>query len=78
MASEYNNYLWSKTYDHDERIKCFQTLAEIKKKLKSTEEEYLNVSMVEGRAHKNAWKRIEIFTAEYKKEYERCKEIIKY
>jgi hypothetical protein len=63
---------------YEERIKCFQKLAEIQKNLQSTDQEYLTVSSTEGTAHENAWKRMECFTKEYKKEYELCEKIVKY
>lgn len=77
-------YLWSKptpprllTCVYEERIKCFQKLAEIQKNLQSADEEYANVSSKEG-FHENAWKRMELFTTEYKKEYALCEKIMKY
>jgi hypothetical protein len=63
---------------YDERIKCFQTLIELQKNLKSADEEYLTVSIAEGTAHENAWKRMELYTSQYKKEYELCEIIMKY
>lgn len=76
--------LWSKPTApspmniYDERIKCFKKLIEIQENLKSSDNEYLTVSSIEGKAHENAWKRMECFTAEYKKEYELCEKIMKY
>lgn len=63
---------------YDERIKCLQKLAEIQQNLKSTDKEYINVSIIEGKTHDNALNRMECFTKEYKKEYELCEKIIKY
>ena len=63
---------------YEERIKCLQKLAEIQKNLKSADEEYANVSIIEGKPHKNALNRMEIHIAEYKKEYELCEKIIKH
>lgn len=63
---------------YEERIKCFQKLAEIQKNLKASDEEYINVSCIEGKPHENAWKCMELHTAEYKKEYELCEKIMKY
>jgi hypothetical protein len=63
---------------YDERIKCFQKLAELQKNLQSADNEYLNVSIAEGTAHENALKRMETFTSQYKKEYELCEKIMKY
>ena len=78
-------FLWSKptalvprTCIYTERIKCFEKLAEIQKNLKSADEEYANVSTIEGEEHKNAWNRMETHTKEYRKEYELCEKIMKY
>ncbi len=57
---------------YDERIKCLQNLIEIQKNLKSTDDEYLTVSMIEGKPHNNALDRLEALTNLYKKEYDRC------
>jgi hypothetical protein len=78
-------FLWSKptalvphTCIYTERIKCFEKLAEIQKNLKSADEEYVNVSVIEGKSHENAWNRMEAHTKEYRKEYELCEKIMKY
>jgi len=63
---------------YEERIKCFQKLTEIQKNLQAADNEYINVSIAEGTAHENALKRMELFTAQYKKEYEMCEIIMKY
>lgn len=63
---------------YEERIKCFQKLIEIQKNLKLSDEEYVNVSIIEGESHKNALNRMEVYTKEYKKEYELCEKIMKY
>ena len=87
MSSIYESIksLWSKpepaqpkTSIYEERIKCFQKLAEIQKNLQAADNEYINVSIAEGTAHENALKRMELFTAQYKKEYEMCEIIMKY
>jgi hypothetical protein len=79
--------LWSNTVKpapiprtcvYEERIKCFQKLTEIQKNLKAADEEYANVSTIEGTAHENALKRMELHTTEYRKEYELCEKIMKY
>jgi hypothetical protein len=62
---------------YTERIKCFEKLAEIQKNLQAADKEYVNVSIIEGEPHKNAWNRMELHTAEYRKEYELCEKIIK-
>ena len=62
---------------YDVRIECFQKLAEIQKNLKAADEEYATVSSIEG-FHENAWKRMECYTKEYRKEYELCEKIMKY
>ena len=63
---------------YSERIKCFKTLAEIQKNLQAADNEYITVSIMEGTTHENALKRMETFTAQYKKEYELCEKIMKY
>jgi hypothetical protein len=63
---------------YDERIKCYETLSKIQQNLKNADEEYVRVSTIEGTNHENALKRIEIFTTEYRKEYELCEKIMKY
>jgi hypothetical protein len=63
---------------YEERIKCFQKLIELQKNLKLSDEEYVNVSLIEGKTHENAWKRMDIYNKEYKKEYELCEKIMKY
>lgn len=63
---------------YEERIKCFNKLIEIQKNLKSADEEYVNVSIIEGKGHENAWNRMEAYTKEYRNEYERCEKIIKH
>jgi DNA anti-recombination protein RmuC len=63
---------------YDERIKCYDTLSKIQQNLKNADEEYVRVSTIEGTNHKNALKRIEILTTEYRKEYELCEKIMKY
>jgi hypothetical protein len=63
---------------YTERIKCFEKLAQIQKNLQAADKEYVNVSVIEGEPHKNALNRMELHTAEYKKEYELCEKIMKY
>ncbi len=62
---------------YTERVECFTKLAEIQLKMKAADEEYITVSMIEGKEHKNAYNRLEYHTSEYRKEYKRCKEIIR-
>jgi hypothetical protein len=63
---------------YTERIKCFEKLAQIQKNLQASDNEYVTVSTIEGEPHKNAWNRMELHTAEYRKEYELCEKIMKY
>ena len=63
---------------YDVRIECFQKLIELQKTLKSTDDEYLTVSAIEGKGHENAWNRMECLTKEYRKEYELCEKVMKY
>lgn len=62
---------------YDQRIKCLEKLVEFQKEMKYRDEEYVNVSSIEG-SHKNAWKHLELLTNEYNKEYNRCEKILKY
>lgn len=62
---------------YEERIKCFQKLIEIQKNLQYADQEYINVSCIEGKSHENAWKCMECFTKEYRKEYELCEKTMK-
>ena len=78
QASKHQPQPQPKLCIYEERIKCFQKLAEIQKNLKSTDDEYLNVSIIEGKGHENAWNRMECYNKEYKKEYELCEKIMKY
>ncbi len=76
-------YVKSKFYSkestiYDERIKCFEKLIELQRWLKSSDEEYVQVSTIEGKPHTNAYNRIECYTKDYKREYELCEKIIKY
>lgn len=63
---------------YEKRIKCFNKLIELQTFIKSADEEYITVSSIEGKPHENAWKRMETYTKEYKKEYELCEKIMKY
>jgi hypothetical protein len=85
MSSIYESIksLWSKPTEpklciYTERIKCFKTLAEIQKNLQAADNEYITVSIMEGTTHENALKRMELYTSQYKKEYELCEKIMKY
>ena len=51
---------------------------QLQKDLQSADNEYINVSIAEGTAHENALKRMELYTSQYKKEYELCEKIMKY
>ncbi len=62
---------------YNERIKCFQTLIALQKNLELSENEYINVSIIEGKTHTNALSRMEAYNAKYKKEYTLCEKIIK-
>ena len=63
---------------YEQRNDCFKTLSLIQEQLKSTDEEYVRISSIEGKAHKNAYDRLEGLTIEYRKEYKFCEKIIKY
>jgi hypothetical protein len=44
--------------------------------MKSSGEEYINVSLIEGKQHKNAYDRLEYYTREYNKILKQCHRII--
>lgn len=63
---------------YEQRIDCLKHLISLQEQLKSTDEEYWSVSSYEGKAHKDAYERLEGLTSEYRKEYKFCEKIINY
>ena len=62
---------------YDERLECFKKLAHLQKQIKYADEQYVTVSLIEGKTHENALNCMEVYTKEYKKEYDLCEKIIK-
>lgn len=63
---------------YEQRIKCFEILSKLQKDIKLADNEYINVSIIEGKVHENALNRMELYTKEYRKEYGLCEKIMKY
>jgi hypothetical protein len=63
---------------YEQRIDCLKSLISLQEQIKSTDEEYFRISSIEGKAHKNAYERLEGLTSEYRKEYKFCEKIINY
>ena len=62
---------------YTKRLECFEMMIDNTKLQHSTDEEYLNVSMIEGKSHINAYNRLELLQKEYKNIYKNCEKIIK-
>jgi hypothetical protein len=63
---------------YEERIKCFEKLAQLQKNLQAADKKYVNISTTEGKTPPYAQDIMEHCTKEYKKEYELCEKIMKY
>jgi hypothetical protein len=72
------NSVISNTSVYDERIECFKKLAHLQKQIKYADEQFVTVSLIEGKTHENAQNCMEVYTKEYRKEYELCEKIMKY
>ena len=48
-----------------------------KKQLKYADEQYISISSIKGKARENALQCMELYTVQYKKEYEQCEQIMK-
>lgn len=70
MITDYLSSLWSKP-TINKRIKCLQKLIAIETKIESEGSEFVRTSSTESEMNYRQ------FALLYKKEYERCKEIIK-
>ncbi len=68
----------SKSCIYEERIKCFQKLAEIQMNLQLADKEYHTTLSIEEKAHENTYNLMETYTKQYKNEYELCEKIMKY
>ena len=58
------------------RLDCLKKLTEIEERLQRTGNEYITVCLHEGK-HDNAESRLSLYTAEYKKEYARCEDVLR-
>lgn len=59
------------------RIDCLNKLANIQGNLRWADEEYSNVSIIEGKAHKSALNLMEVATKEYRDTWDKCEGIIR-
>jgi hypothetical protein len=61
---------------YEKRVKCWEKLNAIQKRIERTEDEYITVSLAEGKTHENALNRLGIYRKEYNDLYEQCKNIL--
>ena len=59
------------------RLQCLNALTKIEEDRSSSESEYTTVTSQGFEQHTNAYRRMERYSAEYKKVYEECKELLK-
>ena len=80
LKSIYNALLCKKVEPtksiYERRIECFQKMIELQKVISETDEEYLTVSMIEGK-HENAFKVLGCCQHEYRNLYSKCGALIK-
>lgn len=62
---------------YEKRIDCLARLLDNQRITKVTDNEYLTVSIAEGKPHENALNRLGIYQTDYKRTYEQCKDILK-
>ena len=62
---------------YKQRIDCLKNLARIQDDLRRADEEYVTVSLIEGKGHENAMKRMEAATKEYQNTWDKCEGIIR-
>lgn len=62
---------------YKKRIDCLNNLVRIQGNLRWADEEYSNVSIIEGKPHKSALNLMEVSTKEYRDTWEKCEAIIK-
>ncbi len=60
------------------KIKCLEKLLSLEKKINEIGNEYVKISLIEGKSHENALNRLEIYQKEYKSTYEKCEQYLKY
>ena len=61
---------------YNKRLYCFNELSKCTESMKTADEEYIKVSLIERKEHINAYERLEYYTTEYKKIYKQCYHII--
>ena len=62
---------------YDQRIECLERMLELQKDAKATDEQYVNVTSVEGKCHDDAWRRLEHYQGQYRLTYAACENILK-
>jgi hypothetical protein len=62
---------------YKQRIDCLNDLVRIQENLRAADEEYVTVSLAEGKGHENAMKRMELATKEYRNTWDKCEAIIR-
>lgn len=63
--------------EQEKRIECLEKMLDIQKRIQRTDDEYITVSLAEGKTHENALNRLGIYQKEYKNLYEQCKNVLK-
>lgn len=62
---------------YEKRIRCLTRMLDNQRIMQNTDNEYINVSLIEGKTHENALHRLEIYQKEYNILYDTCKNILK-
>ncbi len=62
---------------YDQRIECLKRMLEIQKDAKATDEQYVNVTSVEGKCDSDSWRRLEHYQGQYRLTYAACENILK-
>lgn len=62
---------------YKQRIDCLNSLARIQGDLQRADDEYITVSIAEGKGHENAMKRMDCATKEYRVAWDKCEGIIR-
>ncbi len=63
---------------YDKRIECLERMLQIQKDSKITDDEYVNISCIEGKYHEDAWRRLEYYQGQYRATYAACSNILKF
>lgn len=62
---------------YEKRIECLENMLAIQRSLLRAENEYVNVSLIEGKTHENALRRLETHQKAYNTLYIKCENILK-